>query len=198
MEAIPKLKAERAEEARDRTAADPDEQLALRARTDREAQAELYVRHHGALFRYLRARCRNDDVALELTAVSFEKALRAIGRYRSQGGGVRAWLLRIARNAATDHERRRRPLIPQWPMNSDHRSPDPGPEEMAIARDERRRVRLLLADLSELQRDAIALRYGAGLSAREIGAVIGKSEEATQKLISRAVARLKEAHDAQH
>jgi len=194
MEAIPELRAETAEE----TAADADEQLALRARTDRKAQAELYVRHREALFRYLRARCRDDDVALELTAVSFEKALKAIGRYRSRGGGVRAWLLRIARNSATDHERRRRPLVPQWPMDSDHRSQEPGPEEMVIVRDERRRVRLLLADLPELQRDAVALRFGSGLNAREIGAVIGKSEEATQKLISRAVARLKEAYDAQH
>jgi RNA polymerase sigma-70 factor (ECF subfamily) len=194
MEATPGLRAEAAEE----TAADADEQLALRARTDRKAQAELYVRHREALFRYLRARCRDDDVALELTAVSFEKALKAIGRYRSRGGGVRAWLLRIARNSATDHERRRRPLVPQWAMDSDHRSQEPGPEEMVIVHDERRRVRLLLADLPELQRDAVALRFGAGLNAREIGAVIGKSEEATQKLISRAVARLKEAYDAQH
>lgn len=196
MEALPELRAEPTAETGDQNTADEAEQLALRARTDRQAQAELYVRHREAVFRYLRARCRNDDVALELTAVSFEKALKAIGRYQSRGGGVRAWLLRIARNSATDHERRRRPLVPQWPMDS--RSPDPGPEETAIVRDERRRVRLLLADLPELQRDAVALRFGAGLTAREISAVIGKSEEATQKLISRAVARLKEAYDAQN
>jgi RNA polymerase sigma-70 factor (ECF subfamily) len=198
MEALPELRAEPTAETGDQNTADEAEQLALRARTDRQAQAELYVRHREAVFRYLRARCRNDDVALELTAVSFEKALKAMGRYRSRGGGVRAWLLRIARNSATDHERRRRPLVPQSPMDSDPRSPEPGPEETAIVRDERRRVRLLLADLPELQRDAVALRFGAGLTAREISAAIGKSEEATQKLISRAVARLKEAYDAQN
>ena len=43
-----------------------------------------------------------------------------------------------------------------------------------------------------MQRDAIALRYAAGLTARQIAIVINKSEHATQKLISRAVVRLKE------
>ena len=36
-----------------------------------------------------------------------------------------------------------------------------------------------------------------GLTAREIGAVIGKSEEATQKVLSRALAAIREAHDVE-
>jgi len=163
---------------------------------DAEAFAELYRRHREAVFRYLRARCRDDDLALELTAVAFEKALRSIRRYRTKGGGVLAWLLRIARNAAADHERRQRPLVPQWRMNTDRPSLEDSPEEVAVRSDERRRLRLLVADLPEVQRDALALRFGAGLTAREIGVVIGKNEEATQKLISRAIARLREVvHD---
>lgn len=185
--------------AADRAAAEfgaIDEQLAQRARSDRDAQAEFYVRYRDPVFRFLRARCRDEDTALDLTAVTFEKALRAIGRYQSGGGGVRAWLFTIARNAATDHERRSRPLLAQWAMNSERRSDDRGPEETAIANDERRRLLLLLQDLPEIQRDALAMRYGAGMTAREIGIVIGKTEEATQKLISRALARLKEAYRA--
>jgi RNA polymerase sigma-70 factor (ECF subfamily) len=193
MEAVPGLRALTA----DASSTDTDEQLAVQARTNSDALAELYIRHRDAVFRYLRARCRDEDAALELTAVAFEKAMGAIGRYEPRDAGMRAWLLRIARNAATDHERRRRPLVPQWPMDSDHRSSEPGPEETVLLRDEQRRVRLLVLDLPDVQRDAIALRFAAGLTAREIGLVIGKSEEATQKLISRAVARLKEAYRAQ-
>lgn len=107
-----------------------------------------------------------------------------------------AWLLRIGRNAAADHERRHRPLVAQWRMNSDQPTLEPSPEETAVRSDERRRIRLMVADLPEVQRDAVALRFGAGLTARQIGVVIGKSEEATQKLISRAIGRLREvAHD---
>jgi RNA polymerase sigma-70 factor (ECF subfamily) len=192
VEAIPRLAVDAAETAD----LDPAEELALRARGDGDAFAELYRRHREAVFRYLRARCRDDDLALELTAVTFEKALRSIHRYQTKGGGVVAWLLRIARNAAADHERRERPLVPQWRMNTDRPSPEPTPEEATIRSDERQQLRLLVADLPEVQRDALALRFGAGLTAREIGGVIGKTEDATQKLISRAIARLREvAHD---
>lgn len=192
MEAVPS----QAGEILERADRDPSEALALRARTDPEAFGDLYRMHREAVYRYLRARCRDDDLALELAAVTFEKALRSIGRYRTKGGGVLAWLLRIGRNAAADHERRQRPMVPQWRMNTDRPSHDPSPEDIALRSDERRRIRLLVADLPELQRDALAMRFGAGLTARQIGTVIGKNEEATQKLISRALARLREvSHD---
>ncbi len=85
---------------------------------------------------------------------------------------------------------------PQWRMNTDEVSHEPSPEDVAVRSDERRRIRLLVADLPEVQRDALAMRFGAGLTARQIGLVIGKNEEATQKLISRALSRLREVtHD---
>ena len=167
------------------------EATALRARDDRAAFATLYVRHRDAVFRYLRARCVNDEDALELTAVTFERALVAMPRYSSRGGGVVAWLFRIARNAVIDQERKNRPLVPQWQL-PERSSADPSPEEAAIGAEERRELRGLLAELPQVQRDAIALRYAAGLTARQIALVINKSEDATQKLISRAIVRLKE------
>ncbi|MDQ3690785.1 MAG: sigma-70 family RNA polymerase sigma factor [Chloroflexota bacterium] len=192
MEAIPS----RAGEISERADLDPSEALALRARTDADAFGELYRMHREAVFRYLRARCRDEDLAVELAAVTFEKALRNIHGYRTKGGGVLAWLLRIGRNAAADHERRQRSMVPQWRMNTDRPSDDPSPEDIAVRSDEGRRIRLLVADLPEVQRDALALRFGAGLTARQIGTAIGKNEEATQKLISRALARLREVtHD---
>ena len=57
-----------------------------------------------------------------------------------------------------------------------------------------RRSAVAVNRLPDVQREALALRYAAGLTAREIGAVIGKSEQATQKLLSRALATLREEH----
>lgn len=148
--------------------ADDDEAAALRARDDRAAFAELYVRHREAVLRYLRARCSSDDDALELTAVTFERALAAMPRYASRGGGVVAWLLRIARNAVIDQERHRRRWLPS-PGEPDPASSAPTPEQAAIGTEERRTLRRHLMALPALQRDALSLRYGSGLSAREIG-----------------------------
>lgn len=185
---------------RDEAAGVDDEAVAALARTDRGAFAELYVRHRDAVYGYLRARTDVDDDALELTAVTFERALVAIDGYRPRGAGFRAWLFRIARNAAADEGRRRRRARGRGlaiAASSQARGgtpidPAPGPAEATLASDERRRVLLAVAALPDAQREAIGLRFGAGLTAREIGLVIGRRDAAVQKLIERAIERLRE------
>ena len=176
---------------------DRDEAAALAARDDLAAFAPLYEAHRDAVYRYLRARSRTEDDAVELTAVTFERALGAIHRYAPKGGGVLAWLLRIARNAAIDYERRRRPWAGLFGLEA-RPDPDPTPDQVAVRTDEHRALHAHLAALPAAQRDAIALRFGAGLTAREIGLVLGKGEAATQKLISRGMARLREVYRDEH
>jgi RNA polymerase sigma-70 factor (ECF subfamily) len=175
--------------------ADDDERLALAARTDAAAFAELYARHREKVFGYLRVRTPSDEEALDLTAVTFERALRAVARYRRDGSGVVAWLIRIARNAAIDQYRRAkaRPVEVSLVEATLVRGGD-DPEAAAIASEEHGQLRHLVRNLPEAQRDALAMRYAAGLTAGEIGRAIGKTEEATQKLLTRALDQLKEAY----
>ena len=46
--------------------------------------------------------------------------------------------------------------------------------------------------LPAIQREAIVLRYAARLTARQIGEVLGKTDQATQKLLSRALTAIRE------
>jgi RNA polymerase sigma-70 factor, ECF subfamily len=179
------------------TAADPrtlerDEELALEARSDPQAFGVLYQRHRLAVFRYLRTRTANEDDAAELTAIAFERALTAMPRYRSSGGGVLAWLLRIARNAAIDAGRRTS-TVPMLADLADERASS-SPEAAVLDAERHAALAEAVNRLPDVQREALALRYAAGLTAREIGAVLGKSEQATQKLMSRALATLREEH----
>ncbi len=179
------------------TAADPrtlerDEELALEARSDPDAFGVLYQRHRLAVFRYLRTRTASEDDAADLTAIAFERALMAMPRYRSSGGGVLAWLLRIARNAAIDAGRRTS-TVPMLADLADERSAS-SPEAAVLDAERHAALAVAVNRLPDVQREALALRYAAGLTAREIGAVIGKSEQATQKLLSRALATLREEH----
>jgi RNA polymerase sigma-70 factor (ECF subfamily) len=176
---------------RDRPKVDRDDDLALAARSDPGAFGLLYERHRLAVYRYLRTRTLTDDDAGELTAIVFERALRAIPRYRPSGGGFVAWLIRIARNAAFDAHRRasRSPLD----IDLSDRTAD-GPEERLLAAEARSSLLAAVADLPPIQREAIALRYAAGLTAREIGAVIGRTDQATQKLLTRALATIRETY----
>jgi RNA polymerase sigma-70 factor, ECF subfamily len=173
-----------------------DADLALAARDDARAFGELFVRHRVAVYRYLRARTTSDDEAAELTAVTFERAFVAMPRYRSiTEAGPLPWLLRIARNAAIDAARRRgrdRALDALPPERLPADAVDP--EAALVGAEELQRVRELVLRLPEPQRDAVILRYASGLPAREIAAVIGRSQSATEKLLVRGLARLKEAY----
>src|SRR5437867_9923810 len=98
------------------------------------AFAVLYARYRENVFRFLRSRCRNEDDAVDLTATTFERALSAIGRYRPRGAGFGAWLLRIARNAAIDHDRRLRARPAAVPLTEiEIESGGDGPEAAAIS-----------------------------------------------------------------
>lgn len=174
-----------------------DDQLALDARGDIGAFARLYDRHVNRVFRYLRARGADGEEAADLAALTFERALRNLARFRPGGSGFGPWVLTIARNAHIDAGRRRHgtvDLAEADQLPADGRSP----EEAAIAAEESRWIRCLVRKLPEAQRDALALRYAGGLSSREIAAVLGKSEAATRKLLSRSLATLREesSHDA--
>lgn len=63
----------------------------------------------------------------------------------------------------------------------------PGPEATALLNDEMRRLAERLALLPDEQREVLALRFGVGLSVKEIAAVIGKSESAAQMRLWRAL-----------
>ena len=165
--------------------ADIDADLAdARASIDDPSAFEaIYRRHRLSVYRYARSRTTSEDAALELTAATFERALRSIDGFRPRGGGMAAWLLRIARNAAIDEGRRaaRRPVVA---LDAEASA---GPDAAA-------ELRMLVAGLPERQREAIELRYTAGLSAREIGTVLSISEGAAQKHLERALHALREAY----
>lgn len=159
----------------------------------RDSQFEaLYVQHQLTVARYLRARCQDDDEALDLAASTFERALHKMVRDLDFNPGL-GWLLRTARNAAIDQARRRRTRhLFDVALGREQKHAESAEAE-ALARDDVRAVRRAVAALPQPQSDAIALRFGADLTAGQIGELIGKSEAATQKLISRGIARLREA-----
>lgn len=156
--------------------------------SDVDGFTRAYERYRLPVYRYLRARGSNDDDALDLTAMTFERAFANRSTFQPRDGGLGAWLFRIARNAAIDAHRRHQP---------DGYLTDGDDLRLATAADdaesERREIVDAVASLPDVQRDALWLRYAGGLNAREIGHVLGRSEAAIQKQIQRALEALREA-----
>ncbi len=164
-----------------------DDDLVAAARRDLRAFGILYERHMPRVYDYLRARGATPEDAADLTAMTFERAMTHLDTYRTDRSGVLPWLLRIARNAWVDQHRRQRirllPILAAQRMSD----PRPGPDDQLVTSEQNRWVRSLVASLPEPTRDAIALRYAAGLTSAEIAPIIGKSEDATRKLLGRAI-----------
>ena len=164
-----------------------DAAVVARARSDPRAFAPLYARYLDPVYRYCYRRLGSREAADDATGAVFAKALAALPAYRD--GSFRAWLFAIAHNVVADVHRRRRPEGP-LAAAGDPADGAPTPEEAALAADERRTVRALLATLPADQRRVLELRL-AGLTGAEIAAVLDRSPGAVKMLQLRAMTRLR-------
>jgi RNA polymerase sigma-70 factor (ECF subfamily) len=160
---------------------------AERATLDPTSFEAVYLAYVDRIYRYCYARLRNREAAEDATSDTFLKALAALGDYR--GGALSAWLLAIARNAATDQQRGRQHIAEG--ETADLVADDgPGPEEQLLGLSERRELRAAVDALPEDQRMAIELQL-AGWSLVECAEAMGRSVAAVKTLRVRAVARLR-------
>ncbi len=166
-----------------------DDALALKARQDRAAFAELYRRHFERVFRYLMAHTGSREEAQDLAAITFMAAMESLPRYEPRGKFL-AWLLAIARNKAAMHHRTRKPQVP---LESAHEiaDPSPSPEALASRRLQGEQIARLLAGLPGERAEAIRLCIFSDLSAVEAGQVLGKSAAAVKMLVHRGLKDLR-------
>jgi RNA polymerase sigma-70 factor (ECF subfamily) len=150
--------------------------------------------HRPTVYRYVRFRLATREAAEDVTSEVFMKALRALERYDPSRASPRTWLLRIARNAVTDHLRslrRRSSLHVSLDRVPDLVADVPSPDERVLREE---RIEVLLNANRELRpadQEILSLRYGAGLNNREIAHALGVSTNAVAVRLHRALARLK-------
>jgi RNA polymerase sigma-70 factor (ECF subfamily) len=167
------------------------------ARSEPEAMAALLEQLRPGVVRYCRAKLGRvggayttaDDVAQEVCIA----LLRALPRYRDQGRPFTAFVYAIAAHKVADAQRAAARNAGPTPVDRLLERPDaaPGPEQQAVSTDLARRLSVLLAQLPEQQREIVVLRVAAGLSAEEVGVIVGMSAPAVRVTQSRALARLR-------
>jgi RNA polymerase sigma-70 factor (ECF subfamily) len=149
----------------------------------------VYAEELPRVYNFFRYRFRDETLAEDLTAATFEKAWRARERYRRDLAGFATWLLAIARNVAVDHLRARREHAPL--EDAEHATAPGSPEEDSARSSDAERLRALLALLPERERELIALKYGAGATNRAIAKVTGLSESNVGTIVHRVVQALR-------
>ena len=137
---------------------------------DRPAVGQLHGLAWPRLLAFYRYSGLDRHTAEDLASETMERVLGRLTTLR-EPKAFEAWMWTIARNALRAHRRRARRTV------GDHLPPEPlGPSE--------------LVELSEDHREVILLMKIEGLSAKEIGERMGRSENAIHLLLSRALKRL--------
>ncbi len=155
-----------------------------------EAFGRLYEEYAGRIFRYIYARTGQTEPAEDLTQEVFLRAFTHMPSYRPGGTPFFGWLVRIARNLVVDHYRRSA-VRKAVPLPDDIQSPAGDPVSLAETHLETARLFAAIKDLTPAQREALSLRFAAGLSITETAATMGRSEGAVKALQHAAVARLR-------
>jgi RNA polymerase sigma-70 factor (ECF subfamily) len=170
-----------------------DAALIQTVRSDPAAFGPLYERYRDRVYWYLRTRTASADDAADLLQQVFLQALDRIDQYRPKQGPFVSWLFGIARHAAGNHNRRRRPTVP-WDLVPEVLRPISAddPESQALRNESLARLSDIVASLDGDKRELLVLRYIVGLSFAEIGPIVGKSEAAARQQVSRLLRALKE------
>jgi RNA polymerase sigma-70 factor (ECF subfamily) len=151
--------------------------------------AGVYDDEVWSVYAFFAYRLQSVTDAEDLTQRTFERALRAWGRFDPERAPVRVWLLTIARNLLIDHYRadvwaRQQTIeeVPEGELGSELPEPDLGIEpELAAA----------LAELAPRDREVLALRFGGDLNGPEIAGLTGLTVANVQQILSRSLRRLR-------
>ena len=166
-----------------------DELAVAATQGDVEAVGRLYDGLVEPIYRYIAMRLRRREDAEDVTQLVFERIVAALPRYRHEGRPFTAWAFRIARNAVIDHQRRYRPTEPLGAIAEP--ADDMVLEALSLRDEEVRELRAAIRCLTPDQQEALALRYGAGLSADEAARVMGRQAGTIRGLTFRAIESLR-------
>jgi RNA polymerase sigma-70 factor (ECF subfamily) len=180
--------AERGERAED-GATDPVAEL-VRGGAHREAVA-LCARVHGAaLGRLCMAMLGSQGEAEETAQEALIAAHAAFGSWRGEGS-VRAFLFGIARRMCARRIETRVRRDHRLRLVHDAKEDAALPDDLVERRRHAQQVRDALEQLKPSERDAVLLRYEAGLAYREIAEACGIDEATARKRTSRALGKLR-------
>lgn len=133
---------------------------------------QVYQRHAQTVYKFLLAQCRDPGLAEELTQETFYQAVKSVDRFDGSCK-VSVWLCQIAKHLWYQHLRKRKREVPAEDLPE---SPGPSAEEGLLEKEGQLGLLRLVHRLPEPQREVVYLRAFGGLSFREIGDVMGKTE----------------------
>ena len=147
--------------------------VALVARSDDGALAELYDRHGRVAYGLALRILRDASLAEDAVQDAFLGVWRTAARFLPERGKASTWIMTIVHRRAVDlvrREERRR----TEPVDAAEEATGDATDEMALLSVERERVRTALRALPDAQREALELAYFGGFTQSELADRLGE------------------------
>jgi RNA polymerase sigma-70 factor (ECF subfamily) len=161
------------------------------AKKDPRQFAPLYKKYHEAIFRYVYKRVDEEETAYDITSCVFVKALSSLPRYEFRGVPFSSWLFRIAKSELYQSFRDKKA---QRTVSLDSVTIVQFIDELNEDFSEEQRITLLnsLKLLKDHQLQLIEMRFFEKRSFKEIGEIVGLTENNAKVKTFRALVKLKE------
>jgi RNA polymerase sigma-70 factor (ECF subfamily) len=162
---------------------------------DLQAFDEVYARFGEMVYNLALRLASNREEAADLTQEIFLRIYRHLGTFGGRST-LKTWVFRIAINHCRDRLSRHYPAMQSIDDDSDEggvsiADPGRGPEDLAVAADEGRRVAEGLSRIPPVFREAVVLRDLEGLSYEEIAEVLGVRVGTVRSRIARGREQLR-------
>jgi RNA polymerase sigma-70 factor (ECF subfamily) len=162
---------------------------------DRGAAERLFRTHVDSLYEFVHYRVGGDRAMVEdVVQDTFLAALEGLAGFDGRSS-LHTWLCGIAKNKVRAHRRRRRPMALEEVLDESDADIDailaqvarePLPEWVLEQRETRELVGASLSSLTPEYRRALLDKYVEGRSVREMAEGSGKSEKATESMLTRS------------
>jgi RNA polymerase sigma-70 factor (ECF subfamily) len=149
----------------------------------------IYDKYFPDVYRYVRYRLRDENLAEDLASDVFVRLLQAAQNNRSPRTNLKAWLFATASHIVTDHLRQsyRRPTDD---LPDDLLDPSSAPGDEFDRRELVRKFHNGFEKLTPEQQHVLSLRFGDGYSLEETASLMKKNVNAVKGLQFRALAAL--------
>lgn len=174
--------------------------LALVSMTEQIDWDSVYKSELPRIYNFFLYKVGDREFAQDMTAMTFERAWKLRSRYQPRIASLSTWLFGIARNILKEHLRKNKTSGQRpEPTGQSEEIPSSIDLENSIQhKQEKEHLRKLLLELPERELDLIALKYGAGLTNREIAKITRLSESNVGSILHRAVNHIRARWEANH
>ena len=173
---------------------DPKELIVRAQAGDDLAFEQLYNQYFTPIARYILIRVGDNDVADDLTQMVFLKFHRNLNNWQDKGYAPSAYLYTIARSVIADYYRKESRTGKKTSNSEDVLAllPDASqnPHQDVIVAEEIENLYIHLHQLPQHYQEVLLLRYVENMSSSDVAHIIGKTDVATRKVVSRAVKAL--------